>query len=196
MTENQSMRPRASAAPYGVLAARGVLRVVFVLTLVGVVLVSGCGGSRDESDLDVPASPEDAGSLVVRVSGTEGVPYSGEYGSLEGAVEGVDDTVGAEPTDYEVEIQEGVSDGVIASFQKSEPGQGELRVQTLADDKVVVEGRTLAELGTANADWLPQMGPLLEGELPPEDEMMFEDEMIPPEEEGPPEPAGEVTSEG
>jgi hypothetical protein len=186
------MNSKASAGRGVSFAARAV-PLVFVLSLGS--LLAGCGGAEDdEVDLDVPASPEEASSLVVRVSGTEGVPYSGNYGSLAGAVELADGTIGAEPTDYEVQVQEGVSDGVIASFQKTEPGQGELRVQTLADDKVVVEGRTLAEFGMANADWLPQMGPP-EGGVPPKDEMMFEDEMIPPEEEEPPEPV-EVTSEG
>ncbi len=59
----------------------------------------------------------------------------------------------------------------------------------MADEKVVVESRTLAEMGAANADRLPQEP------MPPEDEMMFEDEMVPPDEEGPPGP-GEVTSQG
>jgi hypothetical protein len=188
------MSPRESAG-HGVLGARGALVVVFVLVLVGLLLVAGCGGSQDEeADLDVPASPEEATNVVVRVSGTQGVPYSGNYGTLAGAVEIVDDTIGAEPTDYEVQVQEGANDGVIASFQKTEPGQGELRVQTLADEKVVVESRTLAERGAANADWLPQE-PVPPGGIPPEEEMMFEEEMIPPEEEGPPEPV-EITSEG
>ena len=165
------MSPRASTG-HGALAARGVL-FVFELALVGL-LVVGCGGSQDEADIDVPARPEEATNVLVRVSGTQGVAYSGNYGTLAGPVELVeDDTVGAEPTDYEVQVQEGSTDGVIASFRKVEPGQGELRVQTLADEKVVVESRTLAELGVANADWLPQeMG-----------SPMFEDEMIPPEEE-------------
>ncbi len=195
--KGQSMSQRESAG-HGVLGARGVLVVVFVLALVGLLLVAGCGGSQDEeADLDVPASPEEATNVVVRVSGTQGVPYSGNYGTLAGAVEIVEnDTVGAEPTDYEVQVQEGANDGVIASFQKTEPGQGELRVQTLADEKVIVESRTLAERGSANADWLPQEPPVPPGGIPPEEEeMMFEEEMIPPEEEGPPEPV-EVTSEG
>ena len=189
------MSPRASAPARGVLAARGVLLVFVLVALVGLLLVAGCGGSQDEeADIDVPASPEEASNVVVRVSGTQGVPYSGNYGTLAGPVELVDDAVGAEPTDYEVQVQEGASDGVIASFQKTEPGQGELRVQTLADEKVVVESRTLAELGAANADWLPQE-PEPPGGMLPEDEMMFEDEIVPPEEEGPPGPV-EVTSKG
>jgi hypothetical protein len=119
-------------------------------------LMAGCEGSQDEADLDVPARPEEATNVVVSVSGTEGVAYSGTYGTLEGPLEIVDDTIVAEPTDFEVQVQEGVSDGVVASFQKTELGQGELRVQTLADEKVVVESRTLAELGAADAAWLPQ----------------------------------------
>jgi hypothetical protein len=174
------------SAGRGSRAARGLV-LVFLLALG--TLLAGCGSTEDEADLDVPASPEEAGSLVVRVSGTEGVPYSGNYGSLAGALEIAEGTVGAEPTDYEVGVEEGVSDGVIASFQKTESGQGELKVQTLADDKVVVESRTLAEFGAANADWLPQMG--LPGEMPLE-----EDEMFLPEEEPPPEDAVELTTEG
>jgi hypothetical protein len=197
MTKGQPMSPKAPA-PCGVLTARGVL-LVFVLAL-GALLVAGCGGSQDEADIDVPASPEEATNVVVRVSGTEGVAYSGNYGTLEGPAEIVDDAIGAEPTDYEIEVQEGGSDGVFASFRKTEPGQGELRVQTVADEKVVVESRTLAELGAADVAWLPQEMGSSEGP-PPEEVMMLEDDMILPEEEdslgeeGPPEPV-EVTSEG
>jgi hypothetical protein len=85
-----------------VLTARGVL-LDFVLAL-GALLVAGCGGSQDEADIDVPASPEEATNVVVRVSGTEGVAYSGNYGTLEGPAEIVDDAIGAEPTDYEIEV--------------------------------------------------------------------------------------------
>lgn len=176
----------------GVLTARGV-RLIFVVAL-GALLVAGCGGSQDEADLDVPARPEEATNVVVRVSGTEGVAYSGNYGTLKGPVEIVDDTLGAEPTDYEVQVPQGASDGVVASFRKVEPGQGELRVQTLADEKVVVESRTLAELGAADAAWLPQEMGSTEGP-PPEEVMNLEDDMFSPEEERPPESV-EVTSEG
>jgi hypothetical protein len=71
---------------------------------------------------------------------------------------------------------------VTAGFQKTEAGKGELKVQILGDDKVVVESRTLAEYGAVNADWFPQIGPP-EG-IPSDDEMILpEDEEIPPEED-------------
>lgn len=168
------------------------LGVPLLLVLALGMLLAGCAGSENDqqANLDVPASPEEANSVVVRISGTEGIPFSGTYGTIEGELQTVDDSVGAQPTEYEVEVQEGVFDGVTAGFQKSEPGQGELKVAIVADDQVVVESRTLAEFGAVNADWFPQMGP--PEEMPLEEEMILpEDEVIPPEDEG-----GEVTSAG
>jgi hypothetical protein len=175
---------------YGALTTR---RVLVVSVLVLGALLAGCGGgSENEADLDVPASPEEASSVVVRVSGTEGVAYSGDYGTIAGESEVVEDTVGAEPTDYEVQVQEGPADSVIATFEKVEPGQGELRVQILGDDKVVAEGRTLAERGLTSAEWFS--GDAFGGDVPPEDEMFLPEE--PEEEQSPAEDDVEVTSSG
>lgn len=142
------------------------VRLFFVLALGA--LLAGCGGSGGEEDLSVPSRPEDASKVVVRVSGTEGLVYSGTYGTIEGTLDTVDDTIGSEPTDYEVEVAQGVSDGVTAGFQKTKPGEGELQVEILADDQVVVESRTLADSGAVNADWFPQIDP--PGQLPGENE--------------------------
>ncbi len=62
-------------------ASRGAL-LVFVLTL-GTLLV-GCGNSEYAPDLAVPPSPEEASTLVVRVSGTEGIVYSVPTEPLQG----------------------------------------------------------------------------------------------------------------
>ncbi len=161
------------------LAAR--LGLVFVVG----VFVTGCGGTGEngEAPENVPASPEEAGEVVVRVSGAEGIAYSGTYGSIEGDLQTVDDTIGAEPTEYQVEVEEGVADGVTAGFQKTQPGTGELNVEILADDEVIVDSRTFAEFGAANADWFPQIGPL--EELPADEEIVLEDEEINSEEESP-----------
>jgi hypothetical protein len=155
------------------------------LVLVIGVLVAGCSGSGEngEAPENVPASPEEAGEVVVRVSGAEGIAYSGTYGSIEGDLQTVDDTIGAEPTEYQVEVEEGVADGVTAGFQKTQSGTGELNVEILADDEVIVESRTFAEFGAANADWFPQIGP--PEELPTDEEIVLEDEAINSEEESP-----------
>ncbi len=149
-----------------ILAVPG-MRLVFVLVL-GALLVS-CGGPEEkEGDVSVPPSPEEAGEVVIRVSGAEGIEYAGTYGTIEGTLQTVEDGVGSEPTDYVVEVAEGVSDGVTAGFQKVQPGEGELQVEILADDQVVVESRTLAEFGAVNADWFPRVDVLQE--LPGENE--------------------------
>lgn len=135
-------------------------------------LLSGCGGS-DEGEVkdNVPPTPEEAGSVIIRVSGAEGTAYSGNYETIEGELEIVEETtLGSEPVDYEVEIQEGANDGVTALFEKTQPGREELRVRILADDELVAESRTFAEFGDVIVDWFPQVGPpgILQEDLPEE----------------------------
>ena len=132
--------------------------------------LAGCGGSEGRGDApdEVPASPEEAGEVVMRVSGTKGTAFSGTYGSLaEGESRIVDDTLGDEPTEYEVETQEGVSDGVSAFFEKTEPSSGKLEVEIVADGEVIAESTTYAQFGSVIVDWFPQNG-LLEQPLPGE----------------------------
>jgi len=152
------------------------------LTVFGVLLVfvfgtlASCGGFGEKGDApdNVPASPEEAGELVVRVSGTEGTAYSGSYENImgEGEPQIVDETLGDEPTEYEVEIGEGTSDGVSAFFEKTQPGGGELKVEILADGEVITESTTYAEFGSVIVDWFPQSGPL--EEIPVEEESFEE----------------------
>lgn len=133
--------------------------LVFVLALGALV---GCGGSEGDEDGDSapPPSLEEASNVVVRVSGVEGIAYSGDYGIIgEEPQIVVGDTLGDEPTEYEVEVEDGVSDGVTAFFQKTRPGGGELKAEILADDVLVVESTTYAELGEVNvAYWSRQTG--------------------------------------
>lgn len=160
-------------------STRRKLFIVLGVSLV-VVLVLGtlarCGGSGEngETPSEVPADPEEAGEVVVRVSGTEGIAYAGTYGNLEqeGAPPTIEDTLRDEPTEYEVEIEEGVSDGVSAFFEKTKPGSGELEAEILADGEVIAESTTYAEFGTVIVDWFPQVGTLEESTMeegPPEE---------------------------
>ena len=160
-----------------------------MLTTLGIVLVFvlvGCGGEDEGKGGSVPSSPEEANDLVVRVSGAEGTVYSGDYGNFSGEMQIVEDTtLGDEPQEYEVEIEEGVFDGVTAAFRKTEPATGELKVEIVADGEVVVESRTRAQNGSIIVDWLPEGAP--------EEEDLFEEE-VPPEEEAPDEDTGPVVA--
>lgn len=146
---------RRTSTEHETIAVLGALIVVALGTL------AGCGS---EETGNVTASPEEAGEVVVRLSGTEGTAYAGTYGNLEeeGTPRTIEDTLGDEPTEYEVQIEEGVSDGVSAFFEKTEPGSGELEAEILADGEIVAESTTYAEFGSVIVDWFPQAGPLEE----------------------------------
>lgn len=147
------------------------------LAVLGALLASGtlagCGGSGEEGGApdEVPASPEEAGEVVVRVSGTEGTAYAGTYGNIaeEGEPQTIEDALGSEPTEYEVEIEQGVSDGVSAFFEKTQPGSGELEAEILADGEVIAQSTTYAEFGSVIVDWFPQSGPI--EDIPPGEDL-------------------------
>jgi hypothetical protein len=143
---------------------RGMLALLGALIVVVLAFgtLAGCGSGETGN---VPASPEEADEIVVRVSGTEGTAYAGTYGNLEqeGVPPTIEDTLGDEPTEYEVEIEGGVLDGVSAFFEKTEPGSDKLEVEILADGEVIAESTTYAEFGSVIVDWFPQAEPLEEG---------------------------------
>ena len=140
----------------------------------------GCGGSdnQGEQESDEPAREpaeettiaETAESgVVVRISGTPGITYSGTYGTAT-EVQAVDDaTVETEPTDYEVGAVGSAGDRLNASFSKTDPGGETLEVEILVDGEAVARGETSAELGVATASWTPA-GALKEETLPKERE--------------------------
>ncbi len=106
--------------------------------------------------------------MVVRVSGTEGVAYSGNYGTLAEEPELVKGTLDDQPTEYEVEVPESNAGGVTAQFQKTQSGAGALKVEILADGEVAAESTTYVESGSVIVDWLPQLGATGEEILPQE----------------------------
>lgn len=100
---------------------------------------------------------EESGNVAVRVSGTQGVEYSGSYGTSQGQTT-VDGTLGGEPDEYEVDAQTGTFefDVITASFQKRSPGPGQLRVEIVSDGDVQASQETSAEFGVVTTSWSPQ----------------------------------------
>jgi len=130
--------------------------------------LGGCAGSEDEGSSSAPsttvqpaettAQPEEAAveNVALRVSGTPGTAYSGSYGTFKSA-QSVDDTLGVEPVDYEIEGS--VSDILAVVFRKTQPAdEGTLKVEILVDGEVVAEDETSEELGVVNVTWSPQTG--------------------------------------
>ncbi len=146
---------------------------VFVLVLA---TLEGCGGSEKLNEApDLPATLAEVEKLVVRVSGMEGVEYEGDYRlSPEGDADTVEaETLGDEPTDYELEIEE-TSSTVLATFRKTQPGTGGLKVEILADDQTIAQSSTHSEFGTIIAEWSPRSsgppGEVIPGEVTPGEE--------------------------
>ncbi len=103
----------------------------------------------------------DVAVVVVRVSGTQGTPYAGEYGPTDQEPQRVEGTLRAEPTDYEVKnVQGGFFDSglkpVFVLFWKTRPAdEGTLKVEILVDGVVSAENETSVELGVVSATYVP-----------------------------------------
>jgi hypothetical protein len=100
---------------------------------------------------------ERVGNEAVRISGTQGVEYSGSYGTTRGQ-KTVDGTLRAQPVEYEVDVDTGTFefDVITASFQKRSPGLGSLRVEIISDGDVQASQETQAEFGVVTSSWSPQ----------------------------------------
>jgi hypothetical protein len=134
------------------------------LLLVVIVIAAVIGGTQEEqggSPAPAPSpSPESAPSpspppakkeapeVVISVTGSPGIPFSGSYGTAQGGQRSVDGVV---PTDYTVEVEGGAFsfDSVSAVMQK-QGAEGELTVQILSDGEVLEEQSTTAQFGVAS----------------------------------------------
>jgi hypothetical protein len=82
--------------------------------------------------------------VTVRVTGTQGIPFSGSYGTAGGSMSSVEGVV---PADYTLEPER--FDSVSATMQKR-GAEGELTVQILSDGEVLEEQSTTASYGVAS----------------------------------------------
>ena len=117
-------------------AALGLISVLAALIFVALLMVNSFGGSLT-GGLGGDAPPEgSAGSLVLRISGTAGVQFSGNYTTPQGS-QNISGTLGSTPTDYEIG-GEGIAglSLVTVNVQKQGVG-GTLRVEILKNGQVV-----------------------------------------------------------
>ncbi len=106
-----------------------------------------------------PPAKKGPDSATVRISGTQGVSYFGSYGSAGSGSKAIDGTLGSEPVDYEVPLEQTTTEVVHVSLHKRGNSPAErLRVQIIADGEVVKEQETEAESGDVSVDYYPLRG--------------------------------------
>jgi hypothetical protein len=133
----------------GLVAALGLISVLAALIFVAFLVVNSLGGSLTGGQAGDAPSGGDADSLVLRISGTPGVGFSGNYTTPQGS-QNFSGTLGTTPTDYELG-GEGVAglNVVTANVQKQGMG-GTLRVEILKNGQVVQSAETNATNNTVS----------------------------------------------
>jgi hypothetical protein len=134
---------RSLVAGLGLISVLGAFIVVALLTVssLGSGLTGGLAGDA--------AAEGNADSLVLRISGTPGTKFSGNYTTPQGS-QNFSGTLGATPTEYELG-GEGVAgvNLVTVNVQKQEVG-GTLKVEILRNGQVVQSAETNATTNTVS----------------------------------------------
>jgi hypothetical protein len=103
----------------------------------------------------VGTAPNNATSLVVRVSGPPGTAFSGTYGTTQGGMIPVEGVLGATPAEYGIDTGGGLFGEVSAVFRKSQPLPGLLTAEVLSAGEVVAQGSTSEESDWVEVYWSP-----------------------------------------
>src|SRR5919202_1630681 len=85
----------------GLVAALGMISVLAALIIVAVLMVNSLEGSLSGGLAGDAPTGGDPGSLVLRISGTPGGEFSGNYTTPQGS-QNISGTLGSTPTDYEL----------------------------------------------------------------------------------------------
>src|SRR5215207_844925 len=124
-------------------ATLGFITILATLIIVGVLTVNSLGASFGGGFAGDTPSGVATNSVVLRISGTPGVQFSGNYTTPQGSQE-ISGTLGTDPTDYKLG-GEGVAgmSVVTVNVQKQET-YGTLKVEILKDGQVVQSAETNA----------------------------------------------------
>ena len=122
-------------------AGLGLISVLAALILVAFLMVNQLGGSLSGGLPGDAPSGGAADSLVLRISGTPGVQFSGNYTTTQGS-QNFSGTLGTTPTDYELG-GEGVAGFNVVTVNVQKQGTtGTLRVEILKSGQVVQSAET------------------------------------------------------
>ncbi len=138
----------------GLVAALGMITVLAALIIVAFLMVNSLESSLSGGLAGDAPSGGDAGSLVLRISGTPGVGFSGNYTTPEGS-QNFSGTLGAAPTDYELG-DEGIAGFNVVTVNVQKQGtSGTLKVEILENGQVVQSAETSATNNTVSLTYSP-----------------------------------------
>src|ERR671920_2657495 len=124
-------------------ATLGFITVLATLIIVGVLTVNSLGASLGGGFAEDTPSGGATDSVVLRISGTSGVQFSGNYTTPQGSQD-ISGTLGAAPTDYKLG-GEGVAGVSVVTVNVQKQGTyGTLKVELLKDGQVVQSAETNA----------------------------------------------------
>src|SRR5215210_3376264 len=114
----------------GLITALGLVSVLAALIIVAFLMVNSLEGTLSGGLAGDAPSGGDAGSLVLRISGTPGVEFSGNYTTPQGS-HNFSGTLGSTPTDYNLGDEGLAGVNVISANVQKEGTYGTLRVEIL-----------------------------------------------------------------
>ena len=124
-------------------ATLGFITVLSTLIIVGVLMVNSFGASLG-GGLGGDTPPGGAtNSVVLRISGTPGVQFSGNYTTPQGSKD-ISGTIGAAPTDYKLGGEGVAGMSVVTANVQKQGTYGSLKVEILKDGQVVQSAETNA----------------------------------------------------
>jgi hypothetical protein len=143
----------------GLVAGLGLISVLAALIFAAFLMVNSLEDSFWGGSAGDTPSGGDADSLVLRISGTPGIQFSGNYTTPQGS-QNFSGTLGTAPADHELG-GEGIAglNVVTANVQKQET-TGTLKVEILKNGRVVQSAETNAANNAVSLTYSPQTGDL------------------------------------
>jgi hypothetical protein len=135
-------------------AGLGLISVLATLIFVAFLTVNSLGGGLAGGSAGDAPSGEAADLIVLRISGTPGVEFSGNYTTPQGS-QNLSGTLGTTPTDHELG-DEGVAGLNVVTVNVQKQGtSGTLKVEILKNGQVVQSGETNAANNTVSLTYSP-----------------------------------------
>jgi hypothetical protein len=137
-----------------VVAGLGFISVLAALIIVALLMVNSLGGSLAGGSAANAPSEGAAESVVLRISGTPGLQFSGNYTTPEGS-RNISGTLGVDPTDYDLGGEGVAGFNVVTANVYKEETNGTLKVEILKNGQVVQSAATNATNNTVSVTYSP-----------------------------------------